>query len=85
MRGLKLPDRQRAGKDDTAYKKRTGPSDRSAKVRQYRRTGVTHFALNRKLSLDIHLTSPSTNEEGGDTREGEDRREDDDGSKLDQH
>jgi hypothetical protein len=64
---------------------RTDASNRSAKVRQYRGTGVAHLALDRQLSLNVHLTSPPADEEGGDTRKGKDRREDYDGPKLDQH
>lgn len=63
----------------------TDTRDRGAKMGQYWGTGVAHLAFNRQLSLNIHLASPSPDEEGCDTGEGKDRREDNDGPELDQH
>ena len=64
---------------------RTNTGNCGTEVRQYGGTGVAHLTLDRQLSLNVHLASPSADEEGGDTGESEYRREDDDGPKLDQH
>ena len=67
------------------YNTRTDTSDGSTEMRQNGGTGVTHLAFDRELSLDVDLPEGSSNHECDNTRNKEDRREDDDGHEFCEH
>lgn len=52
---------------------------------KHRRLRIAHLTLHRKLSLDVDLTTPTSNKEDYDSRKNESRSEDDDGTELDYH
>ena len=64
---------------------RTNASDSGTEVGQDGGTSVAHLTLDRELSLDVNLSNHSPDCKGSNTRQKENRREDDDSDEFCDH